>query len=206
MTLSTGLCDGNGAGTSQFLTDAIRATSTHELGEHDLSAHSIDSDQSLDYHRGNFVCPDHDQGGSTSVRKAHNWKDRLSLLTVVLVGCLVIAVFPALIRSSTASAADIVFYDFVARAAQASWSSGAGALAFPGSEADSSGFALYRDNWKLEDDSSPTRVLETHPQWVSNGWIMGRYPQMSVPADGELTVVVGFLNGATNTDGASFQV
>ncbi len=101
---------------------------------------------------------------------------------------------------------DDVVYDFVANAASASWSSGAGALPFPGSDSDSRGFALLRSGFTLEDGSSPSKSLQTHPQWVSNGWIQGRYPTITVPDGAELHLKVGFYNGATGTDGVVFQV
>jgi len=109
------------------------------------------------------------------------------------------------VNSKTASA-DSVFYDFIAQAPNASWASGAGSLPFPGNDSDSRGFACYRDNWQLEDDGKKPRVLETHPQWVSNGWIMGVYPQLTVPPDAELKVIVGFLKGAAGSDGVTFEV
>ncbi len=106
----------------------------------------------------------------------------------------------------TVSASDSVFHDFVAQAASAYWSSGAGNLPFPGSDSSSGGFALYRDNWQLEDNNTWARVLETHPQWVSGGWIIGMYPELTVPAGAELKVSVGFFKGATGSDGVTFEV
>ncbi len=129
----------------------------------------------------------------------------ISVVFVVLAGLLVI-ISPLPPFSQPASASD-VFYDFVSQASSASWSSGAGGLTFPGSDNDSSGFALYRgSSFLLEDDSSRSQVLETHPEWVSNGWIMGRYPPLTVPADAELRVIVGFLKGASGSDGVDFVV
>jgi len=127
-------------------------------------------------------------------------------VAVLLILCLFSSSLPFGIHSGTASAADSVFYDFIAQAPSASWSSGAGNLPFPGSDSDSRGFALYRDNWQLEDNTIRSRVLETHPQWVSNGWIMGRYPELTVPSNAELKVTVGFLKGATASDGVTFEV
>jgi len=78
----------------------------------------------------------------------------------------------------TVSASDSVFHDFVAQAASAYC-------------------ALYRDNWQLEDNNTWARVLETHPQWVSGGWIIGMYPELTVPAGAELKVKVGLSDGVT---------
>jgi hypothetical protein len=97
-------------------------------------------------------------------------------------------------------------YDFIAHASEASWSSGAGALPFPGSTSDSRGFACYVNNAILEDGTKWSRVLETHPQWISGGWIAGVYPQQTIQPNTQLTVRIGFLSGATGTDGAKFDV
>jgi len=97
-------------------------------------------------------------------------------------------------------------YDFIDHASEAQWSSGAGVLPFPGDPSDSRGFARYVYNALLEDGSTWSRVLETHPQWVAGGWIMGVYPQQTVPPNSQLTVRIGFLSGATGTDGAEFDV
>lgn len=48
--------------------------------------------------------------------------------------------------------------------------------------------------------------METHPRWTSNGYIVGQYPTMRVPSNSQLRVEVGFLKGATGSDGATFEV
>jgi hypothetical protein len=126
-------------------------------------------------------------------------------VTLLLV-CLLSTNLPLNINNQTASAAESLFYDFIAQASSATWVSGAGSLPFPGSDSDSRGFVLYRDGWQLEDNSTRTRALETHPQWVDGGWIIGKYPQMTVPAGAELKITVGFLKGATGSDGVIFKV
>jgi hypothetical protein len=128
-----------------------------------------------------------------------------SAIAILLI-CALSTTVPFGARTRTVLAADTVFYDFIAQAASASWSSAAGSLNFPGKDIDSQGFALYRDNWPLEDNKTWTRVLETHPQWVSNGWIMGVYPQVTVPSNAEIKVTVGFIQGATGSDGVTFEV
>jgi len=107
----------------------------------------------------------------------------------------------------------VLFYDFIAHASEAKWYSMAtgpivlgGYLPFPGSDTDERGFALYRDKYVLEDGSTWERVLETHPEWVSNGWISGEYPQLTVPENAAFQVTTGFLSGATGTDGVTFEV
>jgi len=109
-------------------------------------------------------------------------------------------------QNAVGAYAGTTVYDFVAHAPDAYWSSGAGILKFPGNSANSSGFACYMYNALLEDGSTWQRVLETHPQWIGSGYIMGAYPQQEVPSNAQLTVRIGFLSGATGTDGARFEV
>lgn len=144
--------------------------------------------------------------GSVSQQPAGRRSSLSFYLSALLVLAVVLSGFPSSGNNHEVLAADTTVYDFVAQAGSASWFSGAGSLPFPGSDSDSRGFALHRTSAQLEDNSTWANVLETHPQWVSNGWIMGRYPQSTVPAGAELEVKVGFFNGATGTDGVTFQI
>ncbi|WP_370964380.1 PASTA domain-containing protein [Amycolatopsis sp. cg9] len=70
--------------------------------------------------------------------------------------------------------------DLMARAAGAAWTTGAGTLPFNGNDGDARGFALTRHGLTeggcgLEDGTAPDPYLETHPQWVDNGFINGVY-------------------------------
>jgi hypothetical protein len=93
-----------------------------------------------------------------------------------------------------------VAYDFVEMAPTAYWWTKIGAdmvaLPFPGALNDNRGFATYRNNVKLSDGNTYTRVLETHPQWVDNGWISGKYSGVYVPPGAKLRIKVGLINGA----------
>ncbi len=127
------------------------------------------------------------------------------LLSCFIVVSFVLLVLPATLPKTIASN-ETYYYDFIARASKANWSSGAGGLPFPGSTSDARGFVCYRDNIKTEDGVTRTRVLETHPQWVQGGYISGKYPEVTVMPGTELYLSVGFLEGAQGTDGATFQV
>ena len=76
----------------------------------------------------------------------------------------------------------VVPYDFVEQAVSPSpdvwWKSGAGNLTFPGAINDHKGFACYRTNIALEDGNIYSKVLETHPEWVDNGYISGTYTEL----------------------------
>jgi hypothetical protein len=130
---------------------------------------------------------------------------RFFLLPVVLIIFLLpLSLSPQ--KTSSAVQAQTTVFDFIDKASQASWRSGAGALTFPGQEDDERGFALFRQGALLEDGSTASLVLETHPQWVTNGFIAGVYPARAIAAGSDLYVKVGFLSGAAGSDGVTFQV
>jgi len=92
-----------------------------------------------------------------------------------------------------------VAYDFVGKASTATWWSTSidTPLPFPGGLSDTAGFACYRTSIKLNDGNTYAKVLETHPKWVDNGWISGKYASVSVPNGAKLRVKFGFINGAS---------
>lgn len=101
-----------------------------------------------------------------------------------------------------------IIYDFVAQApgpvADVSWKSGAGSLTFGGALDDSKGFACYRTNVTLEDNHVYSKVLETHPQWVDNGYITGTYLELyndyafTVKPGEHFYARCGFIKNATS--------
>jgi hypothetical protein len=92
-----------------------------------------------------------------------------------------------------------VAYDFVEKAPTAYWwtiiSSSVVALPFPGATSDK-GYANYQYNIKLNDGNTYTRILQTHPQWVNNGFISGQYSGVYVPPGAKLRIKVGLISGA----------
>ncbi|ALG11440.1 hypothetical protein AOZ06_35330 [Kibdelosporangium phytohabitans] len=83
--------------------------------------------------------------------------------------------------------------DLLARAGSAAWRTGAGTLSYNGGDGDVKGFVKPRSGFYLEDRSTPA-FLETHPQWVDNGYIEGTYtlPRPVVAGD-RFKVTVGFM-------------
>lgn len=124
-----------------------------------------------------------------------------------LTGCLAMLaiLFPPMPRQ-VESTNGTYYYDFIAHASEASWSSGEGSLIFPGLDNDSRGFACYKETIELEDSVVYGRVLETHPDWDAYGHIQGTYPELTVMSGTELDIWIGFLDGAIGTDGVLFQV
>ena len=123
-----------------------------------------------------------------------------------------IAVFVEDGKGGEASAHEIVdvhfLYDLLAKAPDAYWYSGDGGPLWDVGLSDNRGFACFRTNIKLEDGNTYPKVLETHPQWINDGRISSEYPDLSItiPDGARFTAKVGFIKGATATDGVNFRM
>lgn len=89
-------------------------------------------------------------------------------------------------------------YDFVAKAAEATWSSGAGTLPFPGTDGDNRGFSTSGLHWIFEDNSSPQSAMLVAPQNITNGYIQGIYPAFRVQTGDRFQAQVGCEHQATS--------
>ena len=100
-------------------------------------------------------------------------------------------------------------FDLHTRAPDANWVGGAGTVTFGGPDTDTRGFAMYRNNQRLEDGSSPAKVLEVHPQMINDGSMTGLYPAYTVVSGEHFRARIGFLSKADGTCGtgnAKFQL
>lgn len=90
-------------------------------------------------------------------------------------------------------------YDFTANAASAAWSSGAGALTFPGTDGSANGFGIKLDQPKLESGvTSANAGLLFAPNNVTNGYIQASYPAIRVQSGDRFQATIGCEQGATN--------
>ena len=90
-------------------------------------------------------------------------------------------------------------YDFTANAASAAWSSGAGALTFPGTDGSANGFGIKLDQPKLESGvTSANAGLLFAPNNVTNGYIQASYPAFRVQSGDRFQATIGCEQGATN--------
>jgi len=99
--------------------------------------------------------------------------------------------------------------DLHTRAADASWIGSGGAIVFGGPDTDTNGFAMYKNSQKLEDGSTPAKILEVHPQWVNDGKMSGLYPTYLVVTGEHFKSQVGFLalaDGSCGAGNAKFQL
>ncbi len=87
------------------------------------------------------------------------------------------------------------------------WTNGNISLPFPGEETDEKGVARLLENVELEDGQVYEKVLQTHPEWRNeHGLIVGIFKISKIPPRALFLADVGFLNGATQTDGVRFKV
>jgi uncharacterized repeat protein (TIGR01451 family) len=86
-------------------------------------------------------------------------------------------------------------YDFVTNAGSAAWSSGAGALPFPGSDGDGRGFVLPLGSHQMEDGNTSSEGLLTFPQYVTNGYIQGIYPAFTIQSGDHFESYIGCQYG-----------
>jgi hypothetical protein len=100
-------------------------------------------------------------------------------------------------------------FDLHSRAPDAAWIGSAGSITFGGPDTDSNGFAMYRNGEKLEDGTTPAKVLEIHPQWVNDGVMTGIYPGYTVTSGEHFKAKLGFLafpDGSCGAGNAVFQL
>ncbi|MHB8777649.1 MAG: NBR1-Ig-like domain-containing protein [Anaerolineales bacterium] len=89
-------------------------------------------------------------------------------------------------------------YDFTANAASATWSSGAGTLAFPGTDGSSNGFSLRKDNPILENGIASAQAgLLFAPNNITNGYIQAVYPAFYVQSGDRFQTTIGCEYGST---------
>ncbi len=89
-------------------------------------------------------------------------------------------------------------YDFVSSYCSAQWLGGttttSEVLPCPGKDTDSRGFVIRVDEPKFETGSTDDEpALYTHPRWVQDGIIAGKYPAFTVQAGDRFQTVVGCL-------------
>jgi len=99
----------------------------------------------------------------------------------------------------TSSSQTGVVYDFTANADDATWSSGAGGLTFPGTNDDPKGFSLRLENPAFEDRetfSQPSLLFAPHQ--ITNGYIQAVYPEFTVQNGDRFRARVGCELNATS--------
>ena len=103
------------------------------------------------------------------------------------------------VKINVAGTGTVTSYDFTSNAASAVWTSGTGAVAYPGVEGSTSGFILKKDKPKLENGTESAQAgLLFVPNNVSNGFIQGLFPLYKVKAGDRFRSIVGCEYGAAS--------
>jgi len=123
------------------------------------------------------------------------WKLRNASNVIFGIGTTANKAFWAEINVTSTSGAG---YDFTANAPSATWTSGAGALAFPGTDGSANGFVLRKDNPKFESGvTSAQPGLLFSPNNLNNGFVQGIYPAFRVNKGDRFQATIGCEYGAT---------
>ena len=97
-------------------------------------------------------------------------------------------------------------YNMATAYCDAEWVSGAGSLSCPGSSGDAEGFVIRNDDPTLQDGTALSGVaLETHPEWVDNGVITGKFPSFEIQDGDHFKAKIGCLQGG-NSCNVEFQL
>ncbi len=93
-------------------------------------------------------------------------------------------------------------YDFASHYCDGTWQNGHGvSLPCPGTDSDSTGFVLLRENPKFQDGVTQSgKSLLTHPEWVDDGRIVGFYPGITIESGYRLKALLGCGYGGSNCD------
>lgn len=96
--------------------------------------------------------------------------------------------------------------NLIAKSPLARWRNDRGLLnlPFPGNPNDSRGFVRIIKA-QLENGEFANNVLQTHPRWAPGGSIEGQF-QITIPDNAKFSAEVGFIQGATGTDGVIFEI
>lgn len=96
-----------------------------------------------------------------------------------------------------------VRFDFLSRAKDAEWGSGTEpvdfanpghiSISYGGPDTDENGFVMIKDQASLENGKTSAKILLTHPKWVENGYIIGKYPAYKVGPGDFIKAHLGFI-------------
>ena len=124
------------------------------------------------------------------------WKLRNANKIIFGIGSTANGAFWAEINVATSTGSG---FDFTAKANEAAWTSGAGALTFPGTSGDAKGFALKLDKPKFESGVELGYAgLLVAPQNIYNGYIQAKYPAFRVQSGDRFQATIGCEYGAAS--------
>ena len=91
-------------------------------------------------------------------------------------------------------------YDFIEKYCDATWRTRSETLSCPGVDGDQKGFVLVQSPAKMENGSSQSKGLITHPEQVRDGFISGKYPAIPIQAGDRFQAWINCMNKANDCD------
>jgi hypothetical protein len=91
-------------------------------------------------------------------------------------------------------------YDFIDRFCEAEWKTASQALPCPGTEGADTGFVLVQSPTKMENGSTQSKGLITHPEKVKDGFISGKYPAIRIQSGDRFQAWLDCMNKADSCD------
>jgi Ig-like domain from next to BRCA1 gene len=98
-----------------------------------------------------------------------------------------------------------VAFDFIAQGPNAHWRNSTTNLPWGDQDSDAAGIAAPVTNLKMEDGNTYPNLLATYPQQITDGMILGLYPQYKIQTNDHLRTRIGFRYSC-GTANARFQI
>jgi hypothetical protein len=93
---------------------------------------------------------------------------------------------------------NVVGYDFLDKYCEAEWKTGSQTLPCPGTDGDNKGFVIVLNSPKMENGTTQSKGLVTHPQMVNNGHITGKYPAFTIQSGDRFQASINCLYKAND--------
>lgn len=110
---------------------------------------------------------------------------------------------PATATPTATTAGTTLVYDFVTNFCAAQWETSppTASIPCPGVNDDPEGFVVQIGNPTMENGSAAGKpAIQTHPKWVDNGVIQGKYPPLIIASGSRFRATIGCLQGGAACD------
>lgn len=110
---------------------------------------------------------------------------------------------PLYVRIIVQAAGSSTVYNFADHYCEAQWYNAVEVLPCPGANDDNRGFVIRKDSPKWSDGGQEDEhAIETHPRWVDNGYIEGKFPGINIQNGDRFVADIGCLykDGGSNCD------
>lgn len=101
---------------------------------------------------------------------------------------------PLYVRIIVQPVGSTTVYNFADRYCDAEWYNAVEVLPCPGASNDNRGFVLRKDSPKWSDGGQEDEhAIETHPRWVDDGYIQGKFPAINIQSGDKFVADIGCL-------------